>query len=339
MFIPKPKEHGGSPVGNNFLTLWTKCRRKWFYEHLWPHPGGAFGLAPITTAKPLLVGSLLHAGKENWYRAGVKDGEDTGAYSLDAAVGAVEALAGSRSKEWADASDREADVAGVKGLLEVWDRFYGPEGHTPLYPETKVLCLEDGTPAVELEITVPLGIEDYVYTCRADLVSLYQDRYLRVEEHKTSAPTFVDRLLNSLPKSSQFTGEFFALSSEFSATHPLDCIRVHAHIKGWTPKSKFPAPVKFGTTTRTPQQLERFRLRAVTILQEIDLAVDSFNSAVAAGCDFTQAMDTLFPEIGEHTGACYDFNRTCDFEGPCRVGHNAGTLGAFRPARPASPTS
>lgn len=333
MFLPLPKQHSGSPTGNSYLSLWTKCKRKWFYEYLWPHSDGSVGLAPTTTKAPLLLGSMLHAGKEVWFTSGVRDGEDTGHYDLEAALAAVDALVGQRAREWADDATKAEHLAMVRQWLVDWHRHFGPEGYTPLWPETKVLCLEDGRPAAELEITVPLGFEDYVYTCRADLVSLYQDRYVRVEEHKTSAPSFVDKLLNSLPKSSQFTGEMFALTHAFGESHPIDCIRVHAHIKGWTPKSKFSSPVKFGTTTRTPAQLERFRLRAVSILGEIQTAVEAFEAGRAAGVEVEVLADHLFPEVGEHTGACYDFNSTCEFEGICRLGARAGTLGGFRSAR------
>ena len=338
MWLPQPKQHGGSLVGNSYLSLWAKCRRKWFLEYAYPHPDGGSGLSPLVTKKPLLMGSLLHAGKQHWYESGVRDGEDTGQYSLEAALGAVEAHAAQRNQEWATSEEQAEDVAAVKQLLVDFHRHFGPEGHTPLWPETKILCLDDGRPAVELELTAPLGFGDYIYTCRADAFSLYQDRYLRVEEHKTSAPSFVDRVATNLAKTSQFSGEYYMARNSFPDA-AMDAIHLHIHIKGWSTRSKFPQPVKFATTTRTAEQLERFRLQAVSLLREIEDTMAQYEQGQAAGVDLPHLMDSLFPEIGERTGECYSYNSTCQFEGLCRMGTRAGVLGAFRPGRSRTPAT
>lgn len=344
MFLPTPQQYGGSPVGNSYLSLWLQCRRKWFAKYLWPWEDGSLGLevpfrslslGPRGLQGPgnnLMMGSLLHIWKEHWYRSGVRDGADTGEYSLDAAVAELEQYLATRRNEF----DSDEAVDWARAQVTEWGsafhRFYGPGGHTPLFPEEKILCLEDGRPAIELDLTVPLGVGDYVFTTRLDCVKLWQDRYLMVDETKTAAPSWVDRYITQLPKNSQFTGQMFALrcSPELKDL-PWDKIKVTYHLKGWSHKSQFPTPAKSGHTTRTIEQLERFRARAAKILDEIDEAVNAWDGA----CGTTAQQDRLFPETGEHTSFCYAFNSECEFMSSCRMGFAPGTLGSFRPARKA----
>jgi hypothetical protein len=193
--------------------------------------------------------------------------------------------------------------------------------------------MTDGRPAVELELAVPLGLGDYVYTCRLDAVTLLQDRYLLGQEHKSAAPSWVDRYVERMAKNAQFTGILFVMRTHPELRDmPWDCLQVNYHLKGWTPRSSFASPVVSGKTSRTPDALERFRSRAVGGLIQIQEAVAAFEKGLAEGQSFDNLMDWLFPDSGEHTGACYAFNAECEFMGPCRVGHQ-GTLGAYRPAR------
>jgi hypothetical protein len=351
VFVPTPKAFDGSPTGNSYVTQWLTCRRKWFARYLWPHDDGSVGLdMPRATIRlgprgllgggaNRMLGSLLHAYKEAWYKSGIRDGEDTGQYSHDAARAAMVDYLAMRVEEFETAEAVEWASANVNSWCEAFHRFYGPDGHTPLWPQEKVLCLDDGRPAVELEFGVPLGVADangreYVYTCRYDGIALWQDRYLLVLEHKTAAPSWAERYVSRLPKSSQFTGEMFVLRYHPQLKDlPWDKIRVAYHLKGWSPKSSFPVPVVFGDTTRTPDQLERFRLRALVALEEIDVAVGKYRAGMERGDDPVVLRDVLFPETGEHTGECYSFNSVCDFEGPCRLGFGPGTLGGFRAAR------
>ena len=342
MYLPVPKQYDGSPVGNSYLSLWLNCRRKWFVKYLWPWEDGSTGLeVPYRSlslgarglAGPgsnLMMGSLLHAFKEAWYLSGIKDGEDTGAYDFEAALAHLTQYHGERRPEFSDDAAAGWAFTEVKGWAENWHRFFGPQGHTPLWPEEKVLCLEDGRPAVELDLTVPLGYGDYVFTTRLDCVKLLRNQYLMVDETKSAAPSWVDRYITMLPRNSQFTGQMFALRhSPELASLPWDKIKVTYHIKGWKPggKSVFPAPARSGSTSRTEEQLERFRVRAVAILQDIEAAVADWKTFG------DQVRDSRFAETGEHTGACYAFNSECEFAGPCRLGFAPGTLGSFRAAR------
>lgn len=353
MFIPRPAAHDGSPTGNSYLSLWLRCRRKWFAKYLWPHPDGAAGLTVqrgalrlgprglVGPGSNLMIGSALHAYKEAWYRSAVVDGEDTGQYSHDVALAHLREYLDLRANEFQDAEAQDWCFANVSSWCEAFHRFYGPGGHTPLWPTEKVLCFPDGTPALEVQFAVPLGVFDrnraeYLFTSRLDGIALWQDRYLVGLEHKTAAPSWADRYVAQLPKSSQFTGELFVLRNAPELRElPWDKLRVAFHLKGWTPKYKEPTPVVFGSTSRTPEQLERFRMRVAQVLADIDYAVEEWEEGQRLGRDPATERDRLFPETGEHTGECYAFNSECEFTAACQMGFGPGTLGGFRPARAA----
>jgi len=284
-----------------------------------------------------MLGSMLHAYKEEWYRSGIKDGEDCGQYDHEQALAHLGGYTKLRRPEFADEEAMSWALTAVKSWAEAFHRFYGPEGHVPLWPNEKILCFDDGTPAVELQFAVPLGYQDYVYTCRMDAVAMWQDSYLVGLETKSAAPSWVERYINQLPKSSQFTGEMFVMrNAPELAGLPWDKLIVSYHLKGWAPggKSVFPTPVVRGDVSRDPHQLERFRLRCVSILREIDASVGVWKHGLEAGDDPIALRDRLFPETGEHTGHCYAFNSECEYSGPCRMGFSGGSLGGYRPARP-----
>jgi hypothetical protein len=346
MFLPQPAQHDGTLAGNSYISLWLRCRRKWLARYKWPHADGSTGLEPeygqlrlgkrglVGPGNNLMLGSLLHAYKEAWYLSGIKDGEDTGAYDHEFALEALDSYLAVRANEFADEEARDWARTNVAGWCEAFHRFYGPEGHTPLYPETRVLCFEDGKPAVETEFKVPLGYRDLVYTCRMDGVGLYQGQYLMGLEHKTAAPSWADRYVNQLPKGSQFTGEMFVMRNALQLKdYPFDKIQVAFHLKGWSKRSVFPAPVMFGDVHRTDEQLARFRLRVITVLDEIEEAVAAWDRGLESGHDLVYLADRLFPETGENTSECYAFNSECEFMGTCRMGFGPGTLGGYRPGR------
>lgn len=345
MFLPRPKPFDGTRTGNSYLSLWLRCRRKWFAKYLWPHEDGSAGLEVPRASLRLgkygltgpganqMLGSLLHAYKEAWYRSGIRDGEDTGAYDHGAGLAALVDYLKARADEFDGPEPLEWASANVSAWCEAFHRHFGPDGHTPLFPGERVLCFDDGTPAIEVEFGVPLGVGDYVFTCRMDTVGLWQD-YLVGLEHKTTAPSWAERRMRQMPKDSQLTGEMFTMRNAPELRElPWDKIRVAFHLKGWSPRSTFPSPVVFGETSRTPDQLERFRLRAVGILEQIDATVEAWQAGLARGDSPAVLRDVLFPEHGEHTGECYSFNSECQFMGPCQLGFGPGTLGGFRPAR------
>lgn len=350
MFLPKPKPFDGTLTGNSYVSLWLNCKRKWFARYLWPHPDGSTGLEPgyggislgprglVGPGANLMLGSLLHAYKESWYRSGIVDGEDRGTYDHEAAITFMNVYATQRANEFSSPEAQDWATANVGKWCEAWHRFYGPGGYTPLWPTEKILCFEDGTPAIEVELRVPLGYRDYVYTCRMDAIALWQDRYLVGLEHKSAAPSWAERYVVQAAKQSQFTGEMFTLRNAPELKDlPWDKIRIAFHLKGWSPKSTFPSPVVWGDVARTPEQLERFRVRLLGILQDIDETVEAWEEGISRGADPVTLRDTLFPETGEHTGECYAFASECPYMGPCRMGFTPGTLGGYRPARREAP--
>lgn len=355
MRVPLPTKHDGSPVGNSYISLWYRCRRKWFAKYWWPWPDGKTGLGLpgglirlgrrglIGPGANLMLGSMLHAFKEAWYLSGVRDGEDTGQYNLEAALEHLNTYTTARQGEFApdtgEGSAFDWALAEVKKWCELFHTYYGPDGYTPLFPEEKVLCLEDGRPAVELQFEIPLGYRDYIYTTRLDAVKLFQDRYVIGSETKTAAASWVERYINRLPKGSQFTGQMFVLRNAPELAHlPWDKVKVVYHIKGWNPsgRSMFTSPCVSGDVTRSQAQLQRFQVQTLAALRRIDETVEEYQHRLEAGEDFYTLLDELFPESGENTGECYSFNSECEFMTACRMGFDKGSLGNFHPARAAA---
>lgn len=333
MFLPKPTQNSGTLLGNSYLSLWASCPRKWFYQYLYPHCelGGEVvgrGLVPMDTAPALLRGSLWHNVMEHWLRSGVRDGVDTGERSMDQALQIAEGLQADRSQEYPDSRSREDDIESARAFFTQFDERFGPTGSSSLFPDVQVVCDETGEPYVEREFTYPLGVGDYVYTCRVDAIILHRSQYLEVMEHKTSAPSWVMRTLEGSHIRSQFAGEILTLRHNFGSDPDQEihgCL-VNVLVKGWNPKSKFPAPAVMDTTTRTPYQLEQFASRAALYLRQIDDAVGEFNRLHGGGMDIESAAAQVFAQTGYHTDFCKAYNRDCDFRSLCELGHKPGAL-------------
>lgn len=333
MFLPEPTKHGGSRVGNSYISLYANCPRKWFYTFIYPievEPGKwSKGIAPRHTAPALLGGSIFHEMMAAYYLSGVKNGEDTGEYDLDRAIQAGEAHYAARKQEYLDLSVGEDAVLTSTEMITGYYQAYGPDSPAPDYPTIKVVTNEQGEPYIEKEFTIGLGYKDYIYTTRLDLI-IGHHSFLKSMEHKTSVASWANRTLAGIHRKSQFTGEIFVMVNAFP-DHVLNGCMVNVCVKNRSTKSTLPVALR-DTTGRTPDQLERFRLRVIKILQDIDSSVNAFSDFMLGGMAIELAADQTFPEYGEYNEHCNAFNRECEYMPFCK-GIQAPdiSLRSFRP--------
>ena len=134
-----------------FLKDWSDCQTRWFHRNLHLHPdeSDGIGLESRYTNSNLLVGSLVHTGLENWYFSGWRDGEDSGEYSLEAAIEGARAHLKDREEEWDDPAKRDSDWSLTEHLLFLYHEHYGPNGTVPDYPRYRVLPDNEGRPFIE----------------------------------------------------------------------------------------------------------------------------------------------------------------------------------------------
>jgi hypothetical protein len=332
VFLPKPIQHGGSLVGNSYLSLFAKCPRKWFYGFYFPQELAGetwHGLAPKHTAEALLLGSAFHEGLAAWYLSGCKDGEDTGKYSLDSAISTAESHHLKRKAEYADQDRAEKDWATCKTMLVQYHESHGPGGPSQDWPEIKVLFDEDGQPLVEREFAIKLGTGKYVYTARLDLIV---ERFgnVQVMEHKSSAASGTRQRLASSHMDSQMTGEIFVANKAFPS-HNLNGVLVNVITKNLSAKSTV-GLVNRTTTDRTRGQLQRFEQKVLGILCRIDESIHTWKEYVSKGIEPVKATDMLFPDYGENNGECFSYMRECEFSPFCKqLQPEDITLNSFRP--------
>ncbi len=341
MYLPYlPDKPGGTRVGSSYLKAYIQCPRQWFYRYAWPHldeEGRLVGTGLVREDSyrdaPLEAGAMFHQGMEEYLRSGCRDGEDTGQYDLERALGSLDALKPPDSEHQRERWERSRQEA--RSLLQAIDHRLGPDGLAPGWPATKVVCDQDGQPLIERSFTVPLGYRDYIYTCQADAIILRHDMDLQVWEHKTSAPgMWVGNRLQNISTDSQITGEIYALQHHFpdsgSGWERLDGARVSVYIKGWKPSSRYPEPVVSEDARRTPHMLEQFRQRTVSLLQDIDYRMGVYEERVGAGAPADEVVASLFPNWGMLGDACFAYRRECAYMDLCKIGHTPGVLRSYR---------
>lgn len=328
---------GASPFGNSYLVCWAECRKRWFNQFLRPQVFEAedgtklqaMGLAPRHTDPNLSKGRMFHHGLASWFLSGIKDGEDTGEYNLNFAIAGIDQSFEACKGEYSDPAVAAQDYLTIQALMISYHEAFGPKAAARDWPTISVVCDDEGHPYIEREFRMDLG-GGRVFTCRADTIVRHHG-YLKVFEHKTSTVRGVGGRLGTLQRDSQFTGELFTLTGHFP-DEPLNGVLVNVVPKDRGPNSKFRVAER-ETTTRTPEQLEQWRLDALSMLQEIDDAVGAFNRAVeSGGHTVEQAAALCFPETGEFTGRCYKYNRQCEFWDLCeRKGREDSVMFRFRP--------
>lgn len=320
-FIPQTEPTGGTAVGNSYLTTFAACPRDWFNLFCRPvqdeagQPLGV-GIRTTTTGIPLLVGSICHDGLEGWYRSGIRDGEDTGERSIDAALAAVDQSHQTRYREFqgAEEADQVLDVS--RHLMRAYHDRYGPESSGSEYPTWKVLCDAQGEPLVEREWCAQLT-PGYVYTCRTDLIGTHHG-LLKTMEHKFTTPSGVRARLREMDMDPQFTSEYWILREMFPD------LTLNGVLVSMTVRDKATGPMPLGhntreTTIRSQGQLNRWKSSALSILQQIDESVGLYQSLIADGWEPEPASEQAFPDHGTRTGRCYAYFSQCQFLPLCQA--------------------
>jgi len=314
---------GGSLRGWSYYSTWGSCEWKaWLRYHFRPPeaPPEIAGAEQRLTPRPLLVGSLFHEGIAGYYASGWDHsrGVDTGAYSPEAGAAALADHADSRATEWANETEREADLSDALGLLARYHQYYGPAGPACDYPAFRVAAWHDpisGTPvpAVELELAIDLG-EDLLFTSRFDAVFIDEHGALWGLEHKTSAASRVHALFQRAYLDGQVTGQWANLCAHFAPLgHTIGGVALNVVVKD-AGKGKPPFQRKF--YHRDQLALDTFVRTITRRARHIDRSLAEIDArAVATGETPYQAalatLDTLPP-----SDQCFGFGK-CDFYDLC----------------------
>jgi hypothetical protein len=322
-FVPKSSMgSGGTRFGNSYLNLWANCPRKWFNSHYRPVEldGEVYrGIAPRWTSENLLRGSLFHEGLAEWYRSGVRDGEDTGERDVDRALAVIQKHAHDRSAEWPDEGARDVEVSNTQILLRRYHDHFALGGAQPEFPQVRVACDGSGQPLIEREWEFSLG-EGHVYTCRTDAIIYYRGVLVSLE-HKTSAVPWMR--LKTIPMDSQFAGEQFVLRNLFPED-PISGTLVNV-VGTKKAAGKFDREL----TKRTDHQLLRWRDNCVSILNQIQVAKMGFEVELQRGVSIERAADMWFPDHGTRTDHCTAYSG-CEFLDLCQwAGREDSKLGMY----------
>lgn len=319
---------GATAYGSHYFGLLDRCERKWWLSTHAPHPHGGVGLGQEFVSRNLLLGRLVHEATAVYYKSSPTDPTKR---SVDQAIATLEAVAASSSGDWRSPEEREEDIAKGKSLLYDYHHFWKGD------PEVEVLLDDQGQPIVERELVVPLTYDGLVFTCRPDLVCLWQGRWVYVMEHKTSSVYSVNGLRADMRVSIQGSGECLAIAHHFPK---LACqgVLLNIMLKDRSAKSKF-APFERDTATRTQAQLDSFRNQLVARHRRIQHLMAEYEDKAKAGDPWAAGRDTFIPQ-GMSTGACSNtYGRPCEFLDLCvGVGHEQLNAMGYR-ARNIPPTA
>ena len=329
-FIPQKKPDAGSLIGVHYIMEFKKCPRKWFYRYYQPvveEETGQLvhtGVEPKQTASALLTGGVFHQALEGYYRSGVRDGADTGEYSLEAALGEMDKAYANRKGSYESEDAADAERAMVQSMLIAYFERFGPNSPRPDYPVIKVLCDEQGEPYIEREWATSLGYSNYFLTCKTDLLITHQG-YVKVMEHKTSVASYVQSRISSSHHDAQFSGEIYTLKNNMPADTKLHGVMINVVQKNRSPRSKYDIAER-DTTNRTATQLEDFANAAVDTLRQIDDRVGNFEDWLSKGVEPRVALSVWFPVAGMFTGECEAYRRHCDYYSLCKQPERAHLL-------------
>lgn len=337
-FLPTDTGHG-TICGNSYVYKFANCPRLWFDEFYYPWLSASSkvehrGLQPRTRALSLLTGSVFHEGMAALYLSGCRDGVDTGEWKVDHAIDVMESKAANYHSQYSSEEEASTDLIQTKVYIrDYYDRF-GPGSYSPDWPEIQVVHDLEGRPVVEREFRIQLN-NRYIYTCRSDLLILHRS-YLKTMEHKTSAPgMWLKKRLGTLSYDAQFSGEIAVmrahLPSLVSEGTPLHGVLLNVLVKGRGVKSPHDVAER-DTGTRTPAQLERWRLQTINTLDRIEDSIGVFEKLLSEGVESNTAADQTFPTLGTITDQCKAFNRNCDYYELCQLpGMESRLMGKYRP--------
>lgn len=335
-FVPDKIPDGGSPFGNSFLSAFALCPRKWFNQYLRPFEGGR-GLRPQWQSEHLTKGSTFHEALAALYKSGCRNGEDTGEWDKDLALEILELTHTQSLRHYQDEAKAEEDRLLLTSMIVAYYDMFSLNGTNPDYPAIRVMHDGEGNPLIEREFQIDLGYNNYVFTCRADLLITHHG-VPKVMEHKTSAPNWwAQKRLNSIHTDSQFTGECFVLASLFPG-EMIDGVLCNIAIKNKKPETSRSKNYKIAlreSTRRDHHDFNTFRQSALDILQQIDHRTEGFEEDIASGLyNEEERINRWFPDHGTKTQACEQYGG-CEFQILCRNKDRVDqNLKSFHPRSP-----
>lgn len=314
---------GASRFGIHFLKDALSCRYRWALKYLLPTADGR-GLKPFTReGGPLDTGLAFHKFAEVYYTSRCASGKDTGVADFERALSAADTMLLNTDGVW---DDEALDAA--RGSVREWCHRYHTQ-YANEWPQTEVYCDETG-PWVEREFTIPLGPHGLYFTCRIDLVATHLGT-LAAWDHKTTTASFAGRLELGMNLDPQPTGNLLALSRALPDL-PITYWLMNVVVKN-------PAKVQRDTSVppfsrprirRTRADLTYFEHLTTQLLTELDEQVDHWSHLCNTGMEPHDAILEVFPRSGQYTGACYAYNRSCEFEALCTaVGYERQLLTDF----------
>lgn len=294
-----PHVGGGSRFGWSWLSSWDKCETLWWNRNLRPHPSGSLGIE-LPGYKPALdIGIRTHTGLENWFRSG---------YVLDAALQSHRDKHGGDDGLLAGADQALVDsVATTDRLLRAYDAKYGLNGTHPDHPHKEIVSIED-------ELQLDVGYGGYMFTARLDLVWRYSG-YIWALEHKTTNARQFNGLTARIDLDGQFTGQNMLLTEHFPNEH-VGGVTADILLKDRGAQSKFPELLR-KDTSRSPEQLEKFRLDVARKLDRIDNAVGNYRELLSKGVAHDDAATLTFDGSPDGTQCVNLLGYKCDFYDLC----------------------
>ena len=317
---------GGSRMGVHYLSEFVQCPMRWFLRYAYPAgPNSELtGLTTHHTSPPLLTGTAYHAGVEELYRSGWRDGADTGEWDLERAVAKVEAEFTARESEWADTDKMVAERQDTIAMIHRYRNHFGKGGKAPEQGHLELLATPDGEPALEVEYEIPVG--NRIMTARIDALVRYHG-IMMVCERKTSSR------VSSTLQTYSLKAQPLALLLLVNHHHPepVTAILLDIAHKKHTSGSRQPEFLR-SPISHAPDLLQQFVGVAERTLDAIDNHMGVWNIRVKGGMDPMDAAFATFPLRGLFNDKCFSFQRECAFARVCRNPSTASNqLPTYRP--------
>lgn len=300
---PRASYLPGTAFATTFLKKIRTCPMSAYFTYWAPHPHGGIGLESPILGKPLAIGKFTHTGLEAYHLA---EG------SLPAGLLAIETSIKGYSGPLID------DLPEVLRVALLLLTQYHAHWAGNLLP----LISRDGQPVVERRLEAPMGYRDYVFTAVLD--TLVSDQGTPwILEHKTVDAGKVSELLRMSSHDTQLTGQLFLATA--CGFEPAGLL-----ISGLIKRAAKDKPKCFRhPTSRTPLELEKFRLDVVTTLTLADQSLETYQALVASGMPPFEAARQTFPTHGDRHCAWCPFSELC--LNPLHISNFAAT---FLPRRP-----
>lgn len=329
-FQPIRKPDAGSLIGVSYLSTFVRCPRKWYWKYAHPteQPDGSIaptGIEPPEVDKNLLLGGEFHKAIEVYYLSGCRDGQDTGAYDIDAAIATLEESHSKNFNKYQDTDEESDSLRMAKDMLYSYHEAFGPNSPAPDFPHMRIACdTETGEPLIEKEFITPLGYGNYYMTTKID--AIIEDRgFYRAFEHKTAAASYVRQRLSSIHFDAQMSGEIFAIRKHLAEGISIAGLKVNVIVKNRAKASKY-AVAERESTDRSDAQLELFADSAVDVLRQIDARVQKHNEWLKQGVPLQESLSVWFPIHGYYNGNCQAYNRPCEYSKLCQIPERANSL-------------